>query len=121
MAAAAGTKNIKLINAGNNLIVAGIAFQVVTMVACGLLVIIFIFRYRKARSHQASITEKSSYQADKDQGGISLGKIKLFGAMIVLAYTTILIRCIYRLPEMAGGWGNALMRMEKEFLLLDGM
>ncbi|EME84187.1 uncharacterized protein MYCFIDRAFT_135704 [Pseudocercospora fijiensis CIRAD86] len=28
--------------------------------------------------------------------------------------------CIYRLPEMAGGWGNPLMRNEKEFLILDG-
>ncbi|KAF2847377.1 RTA1-domain-containing protein [Plenodomus tracheiphilus IPT5] len=121
MAAAGGTKNAKLIDAGNNLIVAGIAFQVVTMAVCGLLVIVYIFRYRKARSTQASLNEKSSYQMDKEQGGISLGKIKLFGAMIVLAYTTILIRCIYRLPEMAGGWGNALMRNEREFLLLDGM
>ncbi|KAH9874153.1 hypothetical protein IAQ61_004782 [Plenodomus lingam] len=121
MAAAAGTKNVKLINAGNNLIVAGIAFQVLTMAVCGILVIIYIFRYRKARSNQASLNEKSSYQVDKEQGGVSLGKIKLFGAMITLAYTTILIRCIYRLPEMAGGWGNALMRNEKEFLLLDGM
>jgi hypothetical protein len=38
-----------------------------------------------------------------------------------VAYVTVLIRCIYRLPEMAGGWGNALMRNEREFLLLDGM
>jgi hypothetical protein len=27
----------------------------------------------------------------------------------------------YSLPEMAGGWGNALMRNETEFLILDGM
>lgn len=25
------------------------------------------------------------------------------------------------LPEMAGGWGNSLMRKETEFLVLDGM
>jgi hypothetical protein len=24
------------------------------------------------------------------------------------------------LPEMAGGWGNPMMRNEKEFLILDG-
>ena len=52
---------------------------------------------------------------------MKLAKIKLFGWIVVLAYTTVLIRCIYRLPEMAGGWGNSLMRNEKEFLLLDGM
>lgn len=121
MAAAGGTNNVKLINAGNNLIVAGIAFQVVTMVVCGALVLFFIFRYRKARLASGSINEKSSYQVDKESGSIRLGKVKLFGAMVTVAYFAVLIRCIYRLPEMAGGWGNALMRNEKEFLLLDGM
>lgn len=120
MAAAGGTNNKKLIDAGNNLIVAGIAFQVVTMAVCGALVLVYIFRYRKARSAH-TVDEKSAYALDKEQGEVKLGKIKLFGSMIVLAYTTVLIRCIYRLPEMAGGWGNALMRQETEFLLLDGM
>jgi hypothetical protein len=121
MAAAGGTNNKKLIDGGNNLIVAGIAFQVVTMTVCGVLVLAYLFRYRKARSMRETLGEKSTYEMDKETGGVQLGKIKLFGWMVVLAYTTVLIRCIYRLPEMAGGWGNALMRNEKEFLLLDGM
>ena len=120
MAAAGGTTNKKLIDAGNNLIVAGIAFQVVTMAVCGILVLVYIWRYRKARSLRNEHNEKSSYELDKEQG-VRLGKVKLLGWIIVLAYTTVLIRCIYRLPEMAGGWGNALMRNETEFLLLDGM
>jgi len=28
---------------------------------------------------------------------------------------------ISSIPEMAGGWGNALMQRENEFLVLDGM
>lgn len=121
MAAAGGTTNKALIDAGNNLIVAGIAFQVVTMCVCGALITFYVIRYRKARNHPHTISEKSSYETDKETGAFRLGKVKLFGAMIVLAYVTVLIRCIYRLPEMAGGWGNSLMRNEKEFLLLDGM
>lgn len=121
MAAAGGTTNKKLIDGGNNLIVAGIAFQVATMSVCGVLILIYIFRYRKARQHPDALHEKSDYQMDKESGGVSLGKVKLFGLVIVLSYLTVLIRCIYRLPEMAGGWGNALMRNEREFLLLDGM
>lgn len=121
MAAAGGTTNKALIDAGNNLIVAGIAFQVATMSVCGILIAIYVFRYRKARQHRDALDEKSSYQMDKETGTFSLGKVKLFGSMIVLAYVTVLIRCIYRLPEMAGGWGNSLMRNEREFLLLDGM
>ena len=119
--AAAGSTKPKLINAGNNLIVAGIAFQVATMVVCGVLVVVYIWRYRKASATHHMPDEKSAYQLDKEQGSVKLRNIKIFGSMAILAYFTVLIRCIYRLPEMAGGWGNALMRNETEFLLLDGM
>lgn len=121
LAAAGGKTNIKLLNAGNNLIVTGIAFQVATMVGCGLLVLVYIWRYRKGAPLKGKLDEKSNYQLSKEQGNVSLGRVKLFGAIVSLAYVTVLIRCIYRLPEMAGGWGNPLMRDEQEFLLLDGM
>ena len=107
-------------NVGNNLILAGIAFQVATMSVCGLLVVTYLFRYRKARAARHASSEKSAFDMSKANGAVSR-KLYVFGAMVVLAYVTILIRCIYRLPEMAGGWGNSLMRKEKEFLLLDGM
>jgi hypothetical protein len=121
IAAAGGNSNIKLLDAGNNLIIAGIAFQVATMAACGLLVLVYIWRYRKGAPMKGQLNEKSNYQLSKEQGTVSLGKIKLFAAVVCLSYFTVLIRCIYRLPEMAGGWGNPLMRNETEFLLLDGM
>lgn len=121
IAASGGNSNIKLLNAGNNLIVAGIAFQVATMACCGLLVLLYIWRYRKGAPLKGRLNEKSNYQISKEQGTVSLGKVKLFAAAVSLSYVTVLIRCIYRLPEMAGGWGNPLMRNEKEFLLLDGM
>jgi len=121
MAAAGGTNNKKLIDGGNNMIVAGIAFQVITMAVCGLLVLVYIIRYKKGVASRNAVEEKSAYHHDKEQGAMPLWKIKVFGIMVGIAYVTILIRCIYRLPEMAGGWGNPLMRNEKEFLLLDGM
>ncbi|KAH8699452.1 parasitic phase-specific protein PSP-1 [Phaeosphaeriaceae sp. PMI808] len=121
MAAAGGINNKKLIDGGNNMIVAGIAFQVVTMAVCGILVLVYLFRYKKSAAARHSIEEKSAYHLDKEQGDFPLWKVKAFGSMVILAYVTVLIRCIYRLPEMAGGWGNPLMRNEKEFLLLDGM
>ncbi|KAH7392401.1 RTA1 like protein-domain-containing protein [Phaeosphaeria sp. MPI-PUGE-AT-0046c] len=119
LAAAGGTKNQKLIDGGNKMIVAGIAFQVVTMAVCGLLILVFVVRYKMAAKRATG--EKSAYHLDKEEGSIALWKVKVFGWMVTLAYMTTLIRCIYRLPEMAGGWGNALMRNEREFLLLDGM
>jgi hypothetical protein len=115
------SNNMKIVNAGNNIIITGIAFQVATMSVCGLLVVSYLWRYRKARAVRHASVEKSAFEHSKSQGTVSERKLYFFGAMVVLAYVTILIRCIYRLPEMAGGWGNALMRKETEFLLLDGM
>jgi len=121
LAAAGGTKNQKLIDGGNKMIVAGIAFQVATMSVCGLLVLIYVVRYKKGSSTRHTVDEKSAYHMDKEQGAMPLWKVKVFAIVVAVAFVTVLIRCIYRLPEMAGGWGNALMRNEQEFLLLDGM
>ncbi|KAH6663660.1 RTA-like protein [Halenospora varia] len=119
IAAAARNKNDPgLLNAGNNLMIAGIAFQVVTMALCGILVISFSFRYKKSK--KTTVKTKSEYseaRGDQEQQR----KLTIFCVSILLAYITILIRRIYRLPEMAGGWGNPLMQNEKEFLILDGI
>ncbi|PVH93540.1 RTA1-domain-containing protein [Periconia macrospinosa] len=112
--------NMDIVNVGNNLILAGIAFQVATMSVCGLLVVTYLWRYRKARATRHASDEKSAFDLGRSQGTVSR-KLYIFGGILVLAYVAVLIRCIYRLPEMAGGWGNPLMRKEKEFLLLDGM
>ncbi|PGH03779.1 hypothetical protein AJ80_08649 [Polytolypa hystricis UAMH7299] len=111
VAAAAGRKDPKMLEAGNNIIITGIAFQVFTMSMCGLLGLDFFIRaFRNgAFSTTSATTEKTrSWRA-----------FKWFCAAEGLAYTTVLIRCIYRIPEMAGGWGNKLMQNEKEFLILD--
>ncbi|ETI22850.1 hypothetical protein G647_06927 [Cladophialophora carrionii CBS 160.54] len=122
IAASAGDHNAdpKLLDAGNGLIVAGIAFQVATMSVCGLLILDYYIRFQRAkktksRAHAGSEYEKRSAVPNEARN------FRLFCFAIGMAYTTILIRCIYRLPEMAGGWGNALMRNETEFLILDGM
>ena len=47
-------------------------------------------------------------------------RFRYFCGAIVVAYTTILIRCAYRIPELLGGWGGELMRIEIEFVILEG-
>jgi hypothetical protein len=37
------------------------------------------------------------------------------------AYLFILIRCIYRIGEMAGGWKNKISRNQTDFMVLDGL
>lgn len=88
VAAAAGRHNKFLLNAGDNVIVAGIAFQVVTMATCGLLGLdFFVSFFRRGRG---TLDEK----ANENGGGRT--KIKITIGALVCAYTTVLVRCIYR-------------------------
>ncbi|KAG2414819.1 hypothetical protein HFD88_006007 [Aspergillus terreus] len=113
VAAAAGNTNVKLLNAGNNIIIAGIAFQVATMSVCGLLGLEFFVRVIR---HGPGLSGEKTSENVTDQK-----YVKLVVVAEIFAYVTVLIRCIYRIPEMAGGWGNPLMQKEDEFLVLDGM
>ncbi|PYI00063.1 RTA1 like protein [Aspergillus ellipticus CBS 707.79] len=113
VAAAAGSANQTLLKVGDDIIVAGIAFQVATMSVCGLLALDFFIRV--ARQGPGLSGEKD---VDGNGGAKNIRTVIIAG---VVAYFTVLIRCIYRVPEMAGGWGNPLMQKENEFLVLDGM
>ncbi|KAE8382289.1 RTA1 like protein-domain-containing protein [Aspergillus bertholletiae] len=110
VAAAAGSEQRDLLNAGNDIIITGIAFQVATMSVCGLLALDFFLRYLRRGSGEKALTS-----------GNARTSIILVVVADIFAYFTVLIRCIYRIPEMAGGWGNPLMQKEDEFLVLDGM
>jgi hypothetical protein len=115
-----------VINAGDDLIVAGIAFQVVTMVICGSLTLDYYLRRRKANqqtpANDKSTNDKSAGEMPQQYGTNSKKdrQFRFYCSAIAFAYFAILIRCIYRIPEMAGGWGNPRMREEVPFLVLDG-
>ncbi|KAJ5169966.1 RTA-like protein [Penicillium coprophilum] len=116
VAAAAGKNDMKMLDAGDNIIIAGIAFQVATMVVCAFFAIVFFWRVFKSGD---------GFSGEKNlDTGVSPIVPKWMPFIVgaeIFAYVTVLIRCIYRLPEMAGGWGNPLMQKENEFLVLDGM
>lgn len=85
--AASAEDDKDLLDTGNNIIIAGIAFQVATMVACGIITADYSFRrYRHRRSNSAP--------AKTDR--VAAVKARLFQGSVVLAYVTVLIRCIYR-------------------------
>ena len=117
--------NKALLNAGDALIIAGIALQSVTMFVCASLILDFFLRRRKARTAGKVETEgTTSLEATELANDAHVANpllFRIFCWAIGFATLTILIRCIYRLPEMAGGWGNPRMRNEPEFLVLDGM
>jgi hypothetical protein len=95
-----------------------------------VLMITYYIRFRRARKMVGQSAGTFSTESDWEKNRYN-PKIKrnfrLFVAAVAIAFTTTLIRCVYRMPEMAGlspddrGWGNELMRKEVEFLLLDGM
>ncbi|EHL00104.1 putative Sphingoid long-chain base transporter RSB1 [Glarea lozoyensis 74030] len=47
--------------------------------------------------------------------------LKIFLLGMTAAFLLILTRCIYRIPELAGGVGGHLMRQEVEFMIFDGL
>lgn len=86
LAGAAGD-DMDMMGIGNNIIIAGIAFQVATMTTCGILTADYsIRRYRHRKTHP---------EATKTTGASSK-KAMIFQASVVFAYVTVLIRCIYR-------------------------
>ncbi|KAJ5261055.1 hypothetical protein N7478_011650 [Penicillium angulare] len=117
VAAAAGNDDAAMLKAGDNIIIAGIAFQVATMSVCGIFGLHFFWNV--SRKGNGLVGEKSLEGTSTST--VSPSRMRMVLAAEIFAYFTVLIRCIYRIPEMAGGWGSPLMQKEDEFLVLDGM
>lgn len=129
--ASAATDGDNLLDVGNGLIMAGIAFQVATMATCMVLTLDFFLRLKRNTRNNVPTTGNPNALSDP--------KFKFYLACSAFGFLTIFIRCVYRydqiitaimiyllmfshsLPEMAGGWGGELMRREAEFMVLDGM
>lgn len=114
LAAAGGTKHPNLTKGGNNAIIAGISLQVVVLGAFGGLLFDYFWRTRKYFANTAR------EQIDPD--ALRLWEDKKFWVFVRAiwgAYGVIFARCIYRIAEMAGGWGNPIMQDEPSFIALD--
>ncbi|KAF1842546.1 RTA1-domain-containing protein [Cucurbitaria berberidis CBS 394.84] len=96
---------------GTNLMVAGIIWQVVVLVVFGLLVVEYSVRTYKRR-------DQLTHSALELWGN---RRFRFFCGAVVVAYVTIFIRCVYRIPELLSGWGGPLMRVETDFIVLEGI
>jgi len=96
---------------GNDIMMVGLASQVVTLAVFGLMSLDVLFRIRKFRGEFNENTN------------ILRNSRRYKGLLVALtvAYITISIRCIYRIAEMAGGWENPIMQNETAFIVLDGV
>lgn len=95
---------------GQGFMMAGLTFQVATLLVFGALVVEYFVRVRRAGLAGANATTHT-LRASR--------RFRAFLVALAVAYGAILIRCVYRIIEMAGGWGNEIMRDEIAFLVLD--
>jgi hypothetical protein len=114
-----------LMDLANALLIAGVSFQVANMVICGLFMIYYWRRYKSSHRRIQSPVVDSQFQFQPPQHlggktGLRHDRVKLFIYAITAAYIAVLIRCIYRIPEMTSGWGSSLMQSEPTFLVFDG-
>ena len=109
--AATADPGSSLQNVGNNLMMAGIVWQVFTLLVFAGLVTDYVLRARARRAEwqPAAIKLTSSL------------KFQIFVAGLVLSFITIFIRCVFRIGEMANGWGNSIMQDEVDFVVLDSV
>lgn len=105
IAASAGDRvtDPKLLDAGNGMIVAGIAFQVATMGVCGLLMIDYYIRFQRAKKTKSQSHAESDYEKNRTLPKTTRN-FRIFCFAIALAFITIFIRCIYRLVESHMAW-----------------
>ncbi|KAF4995307.1 hypothetical protein FGRMN_5206 [Fusarium graminum] len=111
VAAAAKRNQPKLAQNGNRTIVAGVVLQVIVLLAFGVMGTDYYLRVKKYIHSPEVAPESLRVWQNK--------KFRLFGFAVTGAYFAILTRCIYRIAEMAGGWGNHIMQDEPSFLVLD--
>ncbi|KAL2023298.1 hypothetical protein VTK56DRAFT_3036 [Thermocarpiscus australiensis] len=113
VAAAAG-EDRDLLRHGNRTIMAGIVLQVVVLAGFGGLAGDYLLR---ARRYFGGASVDPEYQS-----GAALWVDKTFRAFLYalgVAYAALMIRCIYRIAEMAGGWGNHIMQDQPSFVVLE--
>ncbi|KAJ0162011.1 Sphingoid long-chain base transporter RSB1 [Colletotrichum tanaceti] len=111
LAAAAGQTNKKLLDGGNQAIIAGIVLQVVVLMLFGATGADYWIRVRRwARAGDHAAGDMALYRAKR---------FRSFVYAVAAAYACVMIRCVYRVAEMAGGWGNHIMQDEVSFMVLD--
>lgn len=101
---------------GVNLAIAGMAFQVVTIVVfCGFFAD-FLIRY-----FRSGAWEQEKHQAQGLHSRATPKRLGLFFGFMGLAVLLILARCTFRLVELREGYSGKLVKDEALFIGLEGV
>ncbi|CAG5141966.1 uncharacterized protein ALTATR162_LOCUS1050 [Alternaria atra] len=99
-----------LLDIGTNLMVAGVVLQVVILSCFGILLAEYTIRTYNRRGQLSAgamtLFHKTSFRC--------------FIFAVIIGFFGIYIRCVYRIPELTGGWRSELMRDETDFIVLEG-
>ncbi|MCJ1467143.1 hypothetical protein MMC07_005765 [Pseudocyphellaria aurata] len=93
---------------GDNVMMAGLSFQVFSLLLFAIATIDYYLRVRQRYQNQGP-----------PQGAHP--RIRWFYAALGLSYTCIMIRCIYRVIELSNGWNSSLMKRQTDFVILEGI
>ncbi|OHE96476.1 RTA1 like protein [Colletotrichum orchidophilum] len=107
---------------GDNVMIAGLAFQVFTMFAFMLVAADFALRtYRRARrAHLPNLSAVLDNHPDMVRLRHST-HFKGFLAALVLSTVCIFVRCVFRVIELSGGWTGPLMARQDLFIAFEGV
>ncbi|KAK2807800.1 hypothetical protein FQN50_005343 [Emmonsiellopsis sp. PD_5] len=112
--ASVATQDGKDGSTGTNIMIAGLAFQVFSLVVFITLVGEFVWRVRRGMGVWGNGIEKGPVR-------IPRRRLWVFGSFFSLAILCIFIRCAYRVAELSGGWKGELIREEGTFIGLEGV
>jgi hypothetical protein len=96
---------------GTNLMIAGIVWQVATLIVFAGLVIDYVVRTRR---DWENVPESAK----------ALGATKTFKRFawaLLVAFAGVFFRSVYRIAEMAEGWAYPIMRDEPSFVVMEGL
>ncbi|KAJ7493860.1 RTA1-like protein [Mycena latifolia] len=107
---ASGADTLSGANLGANIMLAGIVFQFVAIIAYSSLAADFLRRYRKDLPVRAAPSERGHLDS----------KLKTLIAAVAFSTLVLFIRSIYRIIELATGWNGRIIHTEVYFNVLDG-
>lgn len=94
---------------GNNLMLAGLIYQVVSLLLFAAACIDFAIRVYRHKSWQNPVYKKLRTST----------RFHGFLWALGISFVAIFTRCVYRVVELGGGWNNHLMREEIPFIILE--
>ncbi|KAF6744171.1 RTA1-like protein [Ephemerocybe angulata] len=111
LAATASEENGRDPRTGGNIMLGGIAFQLLVIAVFFICAIEVIYRYLKDRPVPSAVP---------GERGTLTPKLKIMVGALALSTIVLLIRAIYRTIELADGWTGRIISTQVYFNVLDG-